>query len=166
MGRCSYDHSFTVYNTFIKGESQVTHHLKKCRDFVKYVECYFFVTLPAQKKDIDRRKGHGRRFCLGVRIYSIPCRASCFAMVLKNRLNSSFFSNYPSAIHSFIQNFPMHNSQRGKEFNKLFPPNRSDDLCLFFCPYPSSMPPRLSKATKVLELQKMRENKKYSLQYV
>ena len=30
------------------------------------------------KKDKDRRKGKGRRFCLGGRIYSIPCRTSCF----------------------------------------------------------------------------------------
>ena len=28
---------------------------------------------------------------------------------------------------------------RGKELNILFPPNTSDDLCLFFCLYPSSM---------------------------
>ena len=26
-----------------------------------------------------------------------------------------------------------------KELNKFCPPNRSDDLCLFFCIYPSSM---------------------------
>ena len=31
-----------------------------------------------QKKDIDRRKSNGRRFCLGKRIYPIPCRASFF----------------------------------------------------------------------------------------
>ena len=30
----------------------------------------------AYKKDRDRRKCKGRRFCLGDRIYSIPCRAS------------------------------------------------------------------------------------------
>ena len=31
------------------------------------------------KNDKDRRKGKGRRFCLGVGLHSIPCRASCFA---------------------------------------------------------------------------------------
>ena len=30
-------------------------------------------------------------------------------------------------------------SKRGKELSKFFPPNSSDDLCLFFCLYPSSM---------------------------
>ena len=37
--------------------------------------------LPAQKKDGDRGKGKGRRVCLGGRIYSIPCRPSCFTLV-------------------------------------------------------------------------------------
>ena len=32
------------------------------------------------KKDKYRRKGKGRRCCLGVRIYSIPCCAKCFAL--------------------------------------------------------------------------------------
>ena len=42
-------------------------------------------------------------------------------------------------IHPVLQNPPRQNSWRGKEFNKFFPPNRSDDLCLSFCLYPSSM---------------------------
>ena len=29
-----------------------------------------------KKKDKNRRKGKGRRLCLGNRIYKIPCRAS------------------------------------------------------------------------------------------
>ena len=33
-----------------------------------------------QNKDKDRRKRKGHRFCLGGRIYSIPCLASCFAL--------------------------------------------------------------------------------------
>ena len=32
-----------------------------------------------KQTDKDRIKGKGRRFCLGGRIYSIPCRASYFA---------------------------------------------------------------------------------------
>ena len=36
-------------------------------------------TLRQLKKDKDRNKGKGRRFCLGGRIYLIPCRDSCFA---------------------------------------------------------------------------------------
>ena len=32
----------------------------------------------SRKEDTDRRKGNGRRCCLGDRIYSIPCRSSCF----------------------------------------------------------------------------------------
>ena len=32
------------------------------------------------KKDKYRRKGKGRRCCLGNRLYSIPCSASYFAV--------------------------------------------------------------------------------------
>ena len=40
----------------------------------------------AYKKDKDRRNGKGRCFCLVSIIYSIPCRASCFALDnLKNK---------------------------------------------------------------------------------
>ena len=47
-------------------------------------------------------------------------------------------------IHPILQNRPVKNIWRGKELNKLCPPNRSDDLdlCLCFCLYPSSMPVR------------------------
>ena len=45
-------------------------------------------------------------------------------------------SIHPGAIHPIIQNRFRQNSQRGKELNK---PNRSDDLCIFFCLYPFSM---------------------------
>ena len=41
-------------------------------------EAMNLASLMSQKKDIDKRKGKGRRFCFGVRIYSIRCRASCF----------------------------------------------------------------------------------------
>ena len=37
----------------------------------------------------------------------------------------------------------LRNIARSKEFNKFFPPNSSDDLCLFFCICPSSMPVRV-----------------------
>ena len=50
----------------------------------------FFITLKSQplycsefepyKKYKDRREGKGRRFCFVGRIYSIPCRASYFAL--------------------------------------------------------------------------------------
>ena len=42
-------------------------------------------------------------------------------------------------INPILQN----RSAVGKELNKFFPPNRSDNLCLFFCIYPSSMFPHL-----------------------
>ena len=52
---------------------------------------------------------------------------------------SSFSSNHPVAVHPIFQTVLVENSQRGKEFNKFCPPNSSDDFCLFFCIYPSSM---------------------------
>ena len=65
------------------------------------------------EKDKDRSKGKGRRFCLGNRIYSIPCRTSNFVpgrSILKNRMNSSFSSNDPGAIHPILQIALVHNS--------------------------------------------------------
>ena len=43
-----------------------------------YTVLYSLTLLPAQNKDKDKRKGNGRRFCVGATIYSIPCCASCF----------------------------------------------------------------------------------------
>ena len=40
---------------------------------------YLIQTKQSQKKDKYRRKCKGHHFCLGGRICSIPCRASCFA---------------------------------------------------------------------------------------
>ena len=58
---------------------------------------------------------------------------------LQNRMNSSFSSNHPGAIHPILQFALVQNSKRGKELNKLRSPNSCNDLCLFFCIYPSSM---------------------------
>ena len=41
-----------------------------------------YLTLPIQKKDGHRRQGKGRRVCLWGKICSIPCRASCFVLVV------------------------------------------------------------------------------------
>ena len=61
----------------------------------------------------------------GGRIYAIPCRASCLALVdLEEKVE-------------FILFFQI--NKRGKEFNKFCPLNRHDDLCLCFCLHPSSM---------------------------
>ena len=49
-------------------------------------------------------------------------------MIMKNRMNSSYSSNRPSA-----------NSWRGKELSKFCPPNSKDEHCLFFCLYPCCM---------------------------
>ena len=42
-------------------------------------------------------------------------------------------------INHILQNRPKQNSYSSKKLNKFFPPNRSDDLCLFFFLYPPSM---------------------------
>ena len=56
-----------------------------------------------EKKDKDRRKGIGRRCSLRYRIYSIPCRASCF---WRTGWIHPFLSNHPGAIYPIIQNCP------------------------------------------------------------
>ena len=61
--------------------------------------CAAICTYYPQKKDKDRRKCKCRRFCLGVRIFSIPCLGRfgiigciCTKMIWKKRMNSSFSS--------------------------------------------------------------------------
>ena len=39
------------------------------------------VLYSAEKKNNNRKKDKGRRCCLSDRIYSVPCRASCFAQI-------------------------------------------------------------------------------------
>ena len=39
----------------------------------------------------------------------------------------------------FLNSVVQRASARAKELNKFCPPDSSDDLCLFFCIYPSSM---------------------------
>ena len=53
---------------------------------------------------------------------------------LKNRMNSSFSSDYPGAINPFLHIILVQNS---KEFNKFCTPNSSDDLCLLLCVNPA-----------------------------
>ena len=67
----------------------------------------------------------GRHFCMGDRMYSIPCRASCFAYyrtILKSGLNSSFSfkSSWCNSTYNSNSSYRQ-NSYRGKEFNKFFP---------------------------------------------
>ena len=99
----------------------------------------YYFPLSIQKKDKD---GKGRLCCLGGRrIHSIPCGPSCFASDNFEEYDEFVFFQIilHGAIHPVIQNLPGQNSQRGKEFNTILPPNRSDDLCLLLCLYPSSM---------------------------
>ena len=57
----------------------------------------------------------------------------------KTILNSSFSFKSSWSNSPVRQTVPVQKSWRGKEFNKFCAPNRSDDLCLIFCLYPSSM---------------------------
>ena len=63
-----------------------------------------------------KRKGKGRHVS--------------FRTILKNRMNSSFSSNHPGAIHPSKYSSAKQ-LQRGKELNKFRPPNISDDLLPF-----------------------------------
>ena len=77
------------------------------------ITTHYTVHMPTQKKDKDRRKGKGRRFCLGGRIYLIPCSPSCFAldnliyrrnctrMIWKKRRNSSYSSKSSKRQNSY-----------------------------------------------------------------
>ena len=109
-----------------------------CLQQVSCTVCVMFVTL---KKDYKyRRKIKGRRCCLGNIIYSIPCRGRCFALGWFWRIWWIHpFSNHLGAIHPILQIVLVQNSYFGKEFIKFCPPNSSNNLCLFFCIYPSSI---------------------------
>ena len=54
-------------------------------------------------------------------------------------MNLSFYCISSWCNSSYYSNCPVESNQHGKKFNKFCPSNRIDDLCLFFCLYPSSM---------------------------
>ena len=64
----------------------------------------------------------------GGRIYSIPYCASSFA---QDELHQDYMEK--GLIHPFLKIVLVQNSQHGKELNKFYSPNSSDDLCLLFC---------------------------------
>ena len=54
-------------------------------------------------------------------------------------MNSSFSSNHPGANHPILDIVLLQKElSYCKESDKFSPTNNSDDLCLFFCLYPSS----------------------------
>ena len=77
-----------------------------------------------------------------------------FLFFTRTILNSSFSSSYPGTIHHILRPTVVQNSQRGKELNKFCPPISSDDLCLFFCIYPSSIIKRDRLKTYLLIIKK------------
>ena len=83
---------------------------------------------------------------------SLPRWLLCSRTILKNLMNCSFSLNHPDAIHPNLQIVLVQNSQRGKELNKCCPPHSSDDLCLCFCLYPSSMVAAICQCGRVLVL--------------
>ena len=59
----------------------------------------YYILLVSHRRRMKtcRRKGKGCRFCLGRRIYSIPCHAKAVLprTILNNRMNSSLFQIIP-----------------------------------------------------------------------
>ena len=100
------------------------------------IVCYslkMFMTIILTAYQCDhRREGKGRRFCLGVTIYSIPCRTRYFAQDdFEDYSSFPFKSSWCNSSHN--SNRPVQNSYCSKEFNKFCLPNSSDNFCLFFC---------------------------------
>ena len=58
-----------------------------------------------------------------------------------NFYEASILPSVCSSIHPFLQIILMPNLQCGMEFNVFRPPNSSNDICLLFCIYPSSITP-------------------------
>ena len=95
-----------------------------------------------QKKDKDRRKRQRLSLLVGQNLFNSLLR-QLFALERFEDKDEFilFFPNHPGAIHPILQIVLLQNSQRGKKFNNLCPPNNSDDLCLLFYINPSSMSP-------------------------
>ena len=85
------------------------------------------------------------RCCLGCRMDSIHFHDS--KDDLKKGMNLFCSSYRPGAIiHPILQIVLVQNSLCGKEINQFCPLSSSDDLCLLFFLYPSSMLPRFQWA--------------------
>ena len=102
---------------------------------VKMWFCWSLGPSTVLKKDKYRRKAKGRRCCLGEQklFSSLP------PQLLFNRTIWRI-----GWIHPFLQIILMQfilffKSSLCKELNKFCPSNSSDDICPFFCIYPSSM---------------------------
>ena len=67
---------------------------------------------------------------------SLPYYLFCTRKILKKMMNSSFSSNHPGAIYPILQIQCKIDSSARSLINSV-PPNSGDDLCLFFCIYPS-----------------------------
>ena len=97
-GCCPFYHWYIIFDLFVTVwwlENFVTQALWSLRqkvfskvgtpfgkmDLIRNTCCQWTDVVVTKKKDENRRQGKGRRVCLGGRIYSIPCRASCFALV-------------------------------------------------------------------------------------
>ena len=73
-----------------------------------------------QKKDKDRRKGIGCRYCL---LATYCCSAILHQDDSKNRMNSSYYSYRPGAIHPILQIVLVQNGYLSKELNQFCPPS-------------------------------------------
>ena len=86
-----------------------------------------------------RRHTVGCRFCLGDRIASNPCRASYFA---PRRLEEHFILFFQSSLgtSAYSSNHPgAKQLQRSMNLKQSCTLSSSDDFCLLFCIYPSSI---------------------------
>ena len=77
----------------------------------------------------------------GMEFIKHSCRASCFELGrFEKRMNCTRMIWRKGWIYFlFFKIVLMQNSLRSKKWNTFCPPNNCDDLCLFFCIYPSSM---------------------------
>ena len=110
-----------------------------------------------EELDKDRRKGKDRRVCLRSGIYSIPCRASCWALDdLNNRMNCTMTLRKERLNSSSNpQNRPIGKTAiMARNSMNSAPPNSSDDLCLCFCICPSFMVCNLEVLSKTLGFRK------------
>ena len=119
--------------------------------------CIFLSKMPIIEEEIDRREGKCRRFCFGdVQLYIVrvsECRTSHLAARMIWRkvfgrcklddnpiFRSIHFAKCPFFHSSFSSNHPVLHLQCGMGLNLFRFPTNSDDFCLSFSLYPTSMP--------------------------
>ena len=95
-------------------------------------------TLQHRRRIKTEEKAKGADSVWGEEFIQFLAALAISSWLWRKGLIHPFLLTNPGAIHPIIQIVQCKTASAARNWIKLFPPNRSDDLCLFFCLYPSS----------------------------